>query len=89
MSAERDRIEQEIAMQNPVAAMKSLRVTPETCESTLQNVFLREYIKVQGRNTQNTIVLSNVDAAVRDWKIDKEIPHWLARACVLASREIA
>jgi hypothetical protein len=80
---------QEAALRHPVEAMKALRVSTKLGDSHLQEVFMKAYIEMNGGNAESPISQSNVSAAIRDWKIDREITPWLARACVVASRQAA
>jgi hypothetical protein len=80
---------QQAAMQRPIEAMRALYVSIESGDSHLQEVFMKAYIDINGGNAENSISQSNVLAAIRDWKINHEIPSWLARACVVANRQAA
>jgi pyruvate kinase len=89
MSPEDEKRAHAAALANPVEAVKVLRITVQTSDAELYETFMREYENVNAGSADNPISQSTVSAAVRDWKIDRQIPSWLARACVVASKQVA
>ena len=84
-----DALAQQAALENPVVAMKALRITTETGDSVLRERFTKAYALVNGSAPDLPVTQNNITAAMRDWKINQAIPSWLARACVLADRQSA
>ena len=78
------------AVQNPIDALKTLRITTETCRHTTFEIFMKAYLHVKGGSAENLITISNVEAALHDWYRDhfrdQSIPDWLVRACVLSQK---
>jgi hypothetical protein len=89
MSPEDEKLAHQAALANPVEAVKALRVTVQTADAELYATFMKAYEDVNAGCASNPISQSTVSAAVRDWKIDRQIPSWLARACVVASKQAA
>lgn len=87
MSLEREIQAHHTAMNSPIEAVKALRISTQSADAQLERAFMAAYMNVKGGSPDNAISQARVAAAIRDWKINREIPEWLARACVIAGKE--
>jgi DNA-binding FadR family transcriptional regulator len=81
-----DRHAHEAALRHPAAALESLGVTRHTTRNELAAIFAKAWVSVNAGSPENHLCRDAVCKAVSRWHDQKDderdIPRWLAQACV-------